>query len=106
MGSIYGAPILHMEMKTVKVTVVSPTYNEAENVPRLVHEVEKAMSEIDYELLIADDIRLMAPVLVLQNWRRRIHASVLFVGPSFAGSAERWWMDSCRHRVTMSGHRR
>jgi len=39
----------------VKVTLVSPTYNEAENVPRLVHEVDTALSGIDYELVIADD---------------------------------------------------
>jgi len=39
----------------VKVTIVSPTYNEAENIPRLVREVDRAMSGIDYELLIADD---------------------------------------------------
>lgn len=41
--------------KIVKVTIVSPTYNEAENVPRLAHEVGTALSGIDYELLIADD---------------------------------------------------
>ena len=39
----------------MKVTIVSPTYNEAENVTRLVHDVGKALSGIDYELLIADD---------------------------------------------------
>jgi dolichol-phosphate mannosyltransferase len=39
----------------VKITIVSPTYNEASNVPRLIHEVDIALSGIDYELLIADD---------------------------------------------------
>lgn len=39
----------------MKVTIVSPTYNEAENVPLLVHEVGTVLSGIDYELLIADD---------------------------------------------------
>jgi len=39
----------------MKVTIVSPTYNEAENVPRLVHEVSTVLSGMDYELLIADD---------------------------------------------------
>ena len=39
----------------MKVTVVSPTYNEAENVPSLVNELRIALSGIDYELLIADD---------------------------------------------------
>ncbi len=39
----------------MKLTIVSPTYNEAENVPRLVHDVGTVLSGIDYELLIADD---------------------------------------------------
>ena len=39
----------------MKVTVVSPTYNEAENVTRLAHDVCATLSGIDYELLIADD---------------------------------------------------
>jgi len=39
----------------VKLTLVSPTYNEAENVPRLVREVDAVLSGTDYELLIADD---------------------------------------------------
>ena len=39
----------------MKVTIVSPTFNEAENVPRLVHDVDTALAGIDYELVIADD---------------------------------------------------
>ena len=39
----------------MKVTIVSPTYNEADNVARLVHEVDTALSGIDYELVIVDD---------------------------------------------------
>ncbi|MGB6687206.1 MAG: glycosyltransferase family 2 protein [Terracidiphilus sp.] len=39
----------------MKVAIVSPTYNEAENVPTLALQVDRALSGIDYELLIADD---------------------------------------------------
>jgi dolichol-phosphate mannosyltransferase len=39
----------------MKITIVSPTYNEAENVSRLAEEVDAALSGVDYELLIADD---------------------------------------------------
>lgn len=39
----------------MKVTIVSPTYNEVENVARLAHDVGTALSGIEYELLIADD---------------------------------------------------
>jgi dolichol-phosphate mannosyltransferase len=39
----------------VKVAIVSPTYNEAENVPVLAQDVDRALSGVDYELVIADD---------------------------------------------------
>jgi dolichol-phosphate mannosyltransferase len=39
----------------MKITIVSPTYNEAGNVTRLAEEVHAALSGTDYELLIADD---------------------------------------------------
>lgn len=39
----------------MKVTLISPTYNEADNIPRLVHDVDAALAGIDYELVIADD---------------------------------------------------
>jgi dolichol-phosphate mannosyltransferase len=41
-------------VRIVKVTIVSPTYNEAENVSHLVHDVGTVLLGIDYELLIAD----------------------------------------------------
>jgi dolichol-phosphate mannosyltransferase len=39
----------------MKLTVISPTLNEAENVPHLVEQLERALSDIDYEILIVDD---------------------------------------------------
>lgn len=64
-------------MNIVKVTIVSPTYNEAENVPRLVHDVDAVLSGIDYELLIADDDSpdrtwAVAQELATQNPRIRV----------------------------------
>jgi dolichol-phosphate mannosyltransferase len=61
----------------VKLTIVSPTYNEAENLPRLVNEVSAALSGIDYELLIADDDSpdltwAVAQELAAQNPRTRV----------------------------------
>ena len=39
----------------MKLTVISPTLNEAENVPHLVEELERSLGDIDYEILIVDD---------------------------------------------------
>jgi len=39
----------------MKLSVISPTLNEAENVPRLVEQLERALGDIDFEILIVDD---------------------------------------------------
>jgi dolichol-phosphate mannosyltransferase len=39
----------------MKLSVISPTLNEAENVPRLVEELGLALQGVDYEILIVDD---------------------------------------------------
>ncbi|MBZ5705513.1 MAG: glycosyltransferase family 2 protein [Acidobacteriia bacterium] len=39
----------------MKLTVISPTYNEAANVARFVQETSVALAAIDYEILIVDD---------------------------------------------------
>jgi dolichol-phosphate mannosyltransferase len=39
----------------MKLSVISPTLNEAGNIPRLVAELEQALGDIDYEILIVDD---------------------------------------------------
>jgi dolichol-phosphate mannosyltransferase len=39
----------------MKLSVISPTLNEAENVPRLVEELALALRDVDYEILIVDD---------------------------------------------------
>ena len=39
----------------MKLSVVSPTFNEADNIPLLVEQLGQALSHIDYEILIVDD---------------------------------------------------
>jgi len=39
----------------MKLSIISPTYNEAENVGRLIGELEKILHGADYEILISDD---------------------------------------------------
>ncbi len=39
----------------MKLSVISPTYNEAESVGGLIAELEKALQSADYEILISDD---------------------------------------------------
>ena len=39
----------------MKLTVVSPTYNEAENIRSLVERVTAALERVEHEIIIADD---------------------------------------------------
>ncbi len=39
----------------MKLSIISPTFNEAENVPRLVAEISRSLNGNDYEILIVDD---------------------------------------------------
>jgi dolichol-phosphate mannosyltransferase len=39
----------------MKLTVISPTLNEAQNIPHLVEQLGSALGDIDYEILIVDD---------------------------------------------------
>src|SRR5258708_9471396 len=39
----------------MKLSVISPTYNESENVGLLIAELEKILTGTDYEILISDD---------------------------------------------------
>src|SRR6266852_8971824 len=39
----------------MELSVITPTFNEAENVPRLVQELKTALRGVDYEILVIDD---------------------------------------------------
>lgn len=39
----------------MKLSVISPTLNEAQNVPALVQQLQRALGNLDYEILIVDD---------------------------------------------------
>jgi dolichol-phosphate mannosyltransferase len=39
----------------VLLTLVIPTRNEAENVPKLVHELRESLSDLDYRVVFVDD---------------------------------------------------
>jgi dolichol-phosphate mannosyltransferase len=61
----------------MRLSVISPTFNEAENVPRLVSEISKSMDGIEYEILIVDDNSpdltwSVAEELSLENPRVRV----------------------------------
>jgi len=42
-------------LDNMKLTVVSPTFNEAENISALITELERALAGLDYEIVISDD---------------------------------------------------
>src|SRR5258707_7662282 len=74
----------------MKLTVISPTLNEAENVPRLVEQLEQALGDIDYEILIVDDDSpdqtwSIAQKISLTNPRGRVLRSTRNRGLGMAG---------------------
>jgi len=60
----------------MKLSVISPTYNESGNVALLIAELEKILARTDYEILISDDDspdRTWARVEEIGQRRRRDH---------------------------------
>ncbi len=43
------------DVESPLVSVIIPTYNEADNVPILVRRIEKALADLDYEIIVVDD---------------------------------------------------
>src|ERR1700733_12098804 len=39
----------------MKLSVISPTLNEAENIPTLIEQLQRTLGSVDYEILIVDD---------------------------------------------------
>ena len=39
----------------MKLSVISPTLNEAQNIPTLVEQLQRTLGSVDYEILIVDD---------------------------------------------------
>jgi len=49
------------------LSIVVPTYNEAENIPTLVERVQSTLSDIDFEMIIVDDDSPDGTALIAQN---------------------------------------
>src|SRR5919199_6658564 len=48
----------------VLLTIVVPTRNEAENVPRLIRELRESLSDLDYRVVFVDDSTDGTPAVV------------------------------------------
>lgn len=75
----------------MRLSVVSPTYNESENVGQLISEIENSLQSTDYEILISDDDspdRTWAKVEEIGSHDSRVHflrrTSNRGLGPSVA----------------------
>ena len=53
------------------LSIVVPTYNEAENIPTLVERVQSALSDIDFEMIIVDDNSPDGTALIAQNLKEK-----------------------------------
>lgn len=41
----------------MKISVIVPTYNEAENIKRLIPMIDSVLKDYDYEIVVVDDNR-------------------------------------------------
>jgi len=41
----------------MKISVIVPTYNEAENIKRLIPIIDSVLKDYDYEIVVVDDNR-------------------------------------------------
>src|ERR687896_188392 len=53
--AVTGGPERGRSPEKVLLTVVVPTRNEADNVPKLVHELRESLSDLDYRVVFVDD---------------------------------------------------
>jgi len=76
----------------MKISVIVPTYNEAENIKRLIPMIDSVLKDYDYEIVVVDDnspdgtavvakkLAEMYPVKVLVRDRKRGLASAILYG--------------------------
>src|ERR671920_1413924 len=53
--AVTGGPEPGGSQEKVLLTLVVPTRNEAENVPKLAHELRESLSDLDYRVVFVDD---------------------------------------------------
>ncbi|HEX7170333.1 MAG TPA: glycosyltransferase, partial [Rubrobacter sp.] len=60
----------------VLLTLVVPTRNEAENIPKLVRELRESLSDLDYRVVFVDDSTDGTPGVIQdlarEDWRVRL----------------------------------
>src|SRR5215217_1379923 len=55
MKAVTGGSERGVSQEKVLLTLVVPTRNEAENIPKLVHELRESLSDLDYRVVFVDD---------------------------------------------------
>src|SRR5215217_3777135 len=53
--AVTGGPERGSSEEKILLTLVVPTQNEAENIPKLVHELRESLSDLDYRVVFVDD---------------------------------------------------
>src|SRR5215207_10648129 len=53
--AVTGGPERGSSQEKILLTLVVPTQNEAENIPKLVHELRESLSDLDYRVVFVDD---------------------------------------------------
>src|SRR5215207_10572695 len=62
--TLAGGPERERSPDRVLLTLVVPTRNEADNVPKLVHELRESLSDLDYRVVFVDDSTDETPEMI------------------------------------------
>src|SRR5215204_6984521 len=62
--TLAGGPERERSPDRVLLTLVVPTRNEADNVPKLVHELRESLSDLDYRVVFVDDSTDATPEVI------------------------------------------
>src|SRR5829696_5478621 len=62
--AVTGESVREGSQEKVLLTVVVPTRNEAENIPKLVHELRESLSDLNYRVVFVDDSTDETPEMI------------------------------------------
>jgi len=82
----------------MKISVIVPTYNEAENVRKLIPMIDSVLKDYDYEIVIVDDSSPDGTAKVAEKLAERYPVRVLRREKKLVGFSDTLRVHECKRR--------